>query len=173
MTPSCPRLACFCATLGIPLAALAQTATVSSSPPSIAPPQSLTKTLEAASPDRASRLDGRLFFTPQERQRMDDARKRGFVPGDDGEIAEPPSSVLNGFVKRSDGHTAVWVDGVPRWDAKSKAADGLLPTDVGGPAAYLKVPSGESMETSQKRAVRPKVTAKRATKKRSNPRLRP
>jgi hypothetical protein len=149
--------------LGLPVAALAQAASVSSSapsPPTIAPPQSLPKTQEAAGPDRASRIEGRLFFTPQERQRIDEARKRGLVLGDDGQMAEQPSSVLNGFVKRSDGHTAVWVDGVPRWDAKTAKAGTLAPTDVGGPAAYLKYTSAEPTIFPTREALRAKKPAK-------------
>ena len=163
MTPSCPRLACVCVVLALPLAALAQIAPVlpsPSSPPAIVPLQSLPKTPAAASPDRASPLEGRLFFTPQERQRIDDARKRGLVPGDDGQMTEPLPSVLNGFVKRSDGHTAVWVDGVPRWDARTAKARSLAPADVGGPAEYLKYASAEPTVLSLKEALHTKKPAK-------------
>lgn len=72
--------------------------------------------------------------------------------------------MLNGFVKRSDGHTAVWVDGVPRWDANTAKARSLAPTDVGGPAEYLKYVSAEPLVLSPKEAVRTKKPAKPRTK---------
>ena len=146
----------------IPFACLSQTVPATPSSPSREIP-----------PDTAKRLEGRLFFSPAERQRMNDARKRGLVPGEDGQLVEPPPSVLNGFVKRSDGNISVWLDGVPRWNAKSKNTDGLLPSDVGGPAAYLKASSGESIAASPKQKVRAKKVIKPRTKKLTKPRLLP
>jgi hypothetical protein len=129
-------------------------------------------TSETAS-DVAKRLEGRLFFSADERQRMDRARKRGLVVGEDGQSVEPPTSVLNGFVKRSDGNISVWVDGVPKWNANSKSADDLVPSDVGGPAAYLKASVGETGAASPKHKVRAKKAVKPRVKKKTKPRLLP
>ena len=96
---------------------------------------------------------------------MDDSRKRGLVFGDDAQLVEAPTSTLNGFVQRSDGHTAVWVDGVPRWDAKNNKANALLPSDVGGPANYLKSTSGEAVAFPIKHASRGKRPFKAQIKK--------
>ena len=153
------RLACVGIALGVPLVCAAQT--IAATPPSRQPP----KPLAEVSPDAATRLEGRLFFSAEQRQRMDDARKRGLVSGDDGRVVEPPPSVLNGFVKRSDGNTAVWVDGVPRWNAQSKNADSLSPGDVGGPASYLRASSGETVAVPVRQTVRARKAVKpRATK---------
>ena len=112
------------------------------------PAKQTAAALPPTSPDATTRLDGRLFFSPQQRQRIDEARKRGVAPGadtqmEDGQPVESQPPVLNGFVKRSDGNTAVWVDGVSRWNANSSSANNLSPSDVGGPANYLKSTSGE------------------------------
>ena len=128
--------------------------------------------------DTAKGLEGRLFFSAEQRQRMDNARKRGLVSNDDGQLIEPPVSMLNGFVKRSDGNTAVWVDGVPRWNAKSGSTAGLMPTDVGGPAGYLKSTNVETPAPSVKPAARAKKVTKPRVKKSSakkitKPRLLP
>ena len=93
----------------------------------------------AVPPETAKRLDGRLFFSALERQRLDDARKRGLVIGDDGQPVQAPPSVLNGFVKRSDGQITIWLDGQARNKQRSLNARELQPQDVGGNADAIKV----------------------------------
>ena len=133
------------------------------------PLQPSTQQTVAVSPgvpaEPARQLEGRLFFSPQERQRIDDASKRGGIPGDDGQIIDPPASVLNGFVKRGDGNTTVWVDGVPRWNATGKSADRLMPSDVGGPAVYLKATVGDAVVVAPKHTKRVKKVMKPRVKK--------
>lgn len=60
----------------------------------------------------------RLFFTPEERAKMDHAREKG-IPEDippteieaEKEIAAPPDQVtLDGYVKRSSGKSTSWVN---------------------------------------------------------------
>ena len=152
---------CVAIALCVPMIGASQT------PAAAAPlPPTTQKSDIAAAPDAksdtAKGLEGRLFFSAQQRQRMDNARKRGLVSNDDGQLIEPPVSMLNGFVQRSDGNTAVWIDGVPRWNAKSGSTAGLMPTDVGGPAGYLK---STNVETPV-RSVRPATRAKKVLKPR-------
>lgn len=54
---------------------------------------------------------GSLFFTPEERARLDRMRRGESEP----ERAPEPgkSSAVTGFVKRSDGRHTVWIDGSP------------------------------------------------------------
>ena len=54
---------------------------------------------------------GSLFHTPEERARLDRMRRGETEP----ERAPEPgkSSVVTGFVKRSDGRHTVWIDGSP------------------------------------------------------------
>ncbi|MCY7386704.1 MAG: hypothetical protein LH481_01355, partial [Burkholderiales bacterium] len=47
-------------------------------------PNEMAQTSPAASLDTAKRLEGRLFFSAQERRRLDEARKRGMVLDDKG-----------------------------------------------------------------------------------------
>ena len=133
-----------------------------------APPASPT-----VPPETTKRLDGRLFFSAQERQRLDDARKRGLVIGDDGQPVQAPPSVLNGFVKRSDGSTVLWVDGNVRWNAQVKNVSNMVPSDVGGPAAYLKVISGDTVASAKKPVTRGKKPVKPRAKVINAPRLLP
>ena len=154
--------------LCVPMISASQTAAPVALPAS--PAQQTVTALSRTSPDATTRLDGRLFFSPQQRQRIDEARKRGVAPGvdrqmDDGQPDENQPPVLNGFVKRSDGNTAVWVDGVSRWNANSRSANNLSPSDVGGPANYLKSTSEEIVAPAIKHRARIKKPVKPRVKK--------
>jgi len=65
---------------------------------------------------------GRLFYTPEERASLDRARQ-GIPDGPNGKTADTPirEQKLNGYVKRSDGHSTLWVDGTPRYVPKADA----------------------------------------------------
>ena len=150
--------------LGVPLASIGQTAVVA---PPVARPQ--TSPLPASSFNSASGLEGRLFFSAQERQRMEAPRRRGVVFGDSSQLVDAPPSVLNGFVKRSDGNTAVWVDGSVRWNANARSVGSLLPGDVGGPSEYLKSARVEALVPPNKAGPH----SRKATKPRSNKNSKP
>ena len=110
-------------------------------------------------------LSGTLFFDQQQRDRMDRARARG-ASSFEGVAVEPAPSVLSGFVKRSDGQSAIWVDGQPRYNVQSDGVRRLQPQDVGGENERLKVllngtepPAAKS--PSDKATATPKTKAKR------------
>ena len=123
-------------------------------------------------------LGGTLFFDPIQRARMDRMRKHAMaVSGGDGEgngvFPAPTSSVVNGFVKRSDGQSVVWVDGEARYNVKSANMALLQPSDVGGasnsvvvnlPSESVKAPV--SAKALAKKIQPRKTVRKRATKKR-------
>ena len=159
------RFVCLGVALGTPLASTAQTA--------LAVVPAATQQPPPVTPEVTKPLEGRLFFSPQQRQQIDTARRRGFVSGDNGQLVEAPPSVLNGFVKRSDGNTAVWVDGDVRWNANSRSVGSLSPGDVGGPSEYVKSINIDSMGVSPKLGLRAKKPVKRHTKKIAVPRLLP
>ena len=73
---------------------------------------------------------GRLFFTPEERAVLD-ARRRARVP--DKPAATPlvisPTTRLDGYVRRSDGRSTVWVNGDTA-DDSAPQADGRVPLPV-------------------------------------------
>ena len=123
--------------------------------------------------DTAKPLEGRLFFAAAERQRLDQARKRGLVVSDDGVFVEAPPYVLNGFVKRSDGKAAIWVDGEVRWNAQSQNTQSLVPSNVGGPATYVQSTSGETQPALPKPNVQAKKVLKARVRKTTVPRLLP
>ena len=122
-------------------------------------------------------LAGTLFFDPIQRARMDRARKNPVAVSEsdgDGVTSEPTTSVVNGFVKRSDAKITVWVDGQMRNDVRTQAAQGLQPVDVGGTSASIRVLdngriSKSSVEPvnrmSAKKRVTPRKAAKRPAKK--------
>ena len=149
-------LACLGIAIWAPVSTYAQA--IAAPPPARQTSQDAT----IATPEVTKRLDGRLFYSAQERQRLDNARKRGLMVGVTGSPFEMPPSVLNGFIKRSDGKTAVWVDGEVRWDALGKNTATLVPTIVGAPATYLESTSRETLSSS----ARPNVLAKKVVKAR-------
>ena len=105
----------------------------------------------------SQRLSGRLFYTREQRERMDRARARGdAIPGTT-DVAPTPST-LNGFVKRSDGQTMIWVDGQPRYNSASRELANLSPQDVGGSGNRIEVLVRESRVANQ-----PKAHVKRKT----------
>ncbi len=78
-------------------------------------------------------LPGTLFTTREQRDKLDRTRRLGGIVEDE-TIApiEPRASVINGFVKRSDGRDTVWVDNVMRRDPRAEAVGQLEPNMVGG-----------------------------------------
>lgn len=130
------RLVCSSIAFSLSLACGSQTSVVAATPLGT---QNLPATFPDVPREQAVRLDGRLFFSALERQRMDAARKRGVVIGDVGKFAEAPPSVLNGFVKRNDGQITIWVDGEPRNHPRSLKIRDLVPQDVGGNTDAIKV----------------------------------
>ena len=160
-------LVCFGIALCLPAPVVAQAIAVPS------PSQQTVQDAPTVTPEMTKRLDGRLFYSAQERQRLDNARKRGPIVGDTGSPMEAPPSVLNGFVKRSDGSAAVWVDGNVRWNAQGKNAASLVPSDVGGPAAYVKASGTQLMTLPPMPTGRAKKVVKPRVAKIQKPRLLP
>ena len=53
---------------------------------------------------------GRLFFTPEQREALD-ARRRARLPDRPNVVVASPTTRIDGYVKRSEGKSTVWVDG--------------------------------------------------------------
>ncbi len=89
---------------------------------------------------------GRLFFTPEQRAALD-ARRKARIP----DKAAPTPSVaspttrLDGYVRRSDGRSTVWVNG-ERVDQASPRADGRVPVTVGESDARVPLKPGEVLD---------------------------
>ena len=114
-------------------------------------------------------LGGTLFFDVSERDRMDRARKSGPISIDPvTTIREPP--VINGFVKRSDGITAVWLDGEPRYDVPLVSSDQIKAQHVGNETSIFRVRDEKSHGSvlkpiARKGDVRSKLQKKKAKAK--------
>lgn len=106
-------------------------------------------------------LTGTLFNTHEQRERLDRARQRGGVPEDEVVAAtEPERSVINGFVKRSDGRNTVWVDDVMKRDPRSEVVEQLEPNVVGGQTRGIV--SAATNVTPRRTAVASRVVKNRA-----------
>ena len=117
---------------------------------------------------RAATLTGTLFNTREQRERLDRARQRGGVIEDNVEtMVEAKPSVINGFVKRSDGRDTVWVDDVMKRDPRAEVIEQLEPNMVGGVAggairvaASKPIASNTAIVQTYKKAVAKKRTQK-------------
>ncbi|HXU41641.1 MAG TPA: hypothetical protein VN675_04895 [Burkholderiales bacterium] len=102
---------------------------------------------------RAQEL-GRLFFTPDQRTALD-ARRKARVPDKPAAAAvASPTTRLDGYVKRSDGPSTVWVNGeglletspdAPRIGATSRD-DGRVSVPVGESGARVGLKPGETLD---------------------------
>ncbi|MBS0307734.1 MAG: hypothetical protein JSS58_02070 [Proteobacteria bacterium] len=86
---------------------------------------------------------GRLFHTPAERAALDQLRL-GSTPDQGTETAE--QITLDGVVKRSNGTSTTWINGIPQQD--NEHAQGVLV--LGKPATYggavVQLPSGQNVK---------------------------
>ena len=87
---------------------------------------------------------GRIFFTADQREALD-ARRKARVPDKPAApVAASPTTRLDGYVRRSDGRSTVFIDGQPIPEGTSEAPrvearpDGRVPVNVGeGPLERL------------------------------------
>lgn len=101
---------------------------------------------------------GRLFFSPEERAELE---KKRFAPAPpppkpeaaplaaDPQPTAPPGpeyATVSGHVLRSSGHSATWVNGVPRYDQYRVPADALRLPLAERPRQTVAVKVGETLE---------------------------
>ena len=82
--------------------------------------------------DTTEPLVGTLFFSREQREKIDRARLRGVRIDEKSVLFLDGRPVINGFVKRSDGFTTVWVDGQPLSKVTLATSNMVEPSDVGG-----------------------------------------
>jgi hypothetical protein len=111
-------------------------------------------------------LPGPLFFTPDQRARIDAARKRGVVVIEE-EIPDvaPVAPVMNGFLQRSDGQAIAWVNGRTHLISNVKSSELLVASMIGLPPTAALKPSIVPEATPA-----PKPVVKPAAKPRPKPR---
>lgn len=85
-----------------------------------------------AIPDDFQPLPGTLFFSREQRDRLDRARKRGEVVDEGGAILLETPPVIGGYLRRSDGKITVWVDGKPYADRAPTLVQRVGPAEIGG-----------------------------------------
>jgi hypothetical protein len=97
---------------------------------------------------------GRLFFTPDQRAALD-ARRKARVPDKPAATTVvSPTTRLNGYVKRSDGPSTVWVNGDPLLETSPEAPrigatrrdDGRVSVTVGESGARVGLKPGEVLD---------------------------
>jgi hypothetical protein len=110
-------------------------------------------------------LSGTLFFASSERKQMDRARVGGVAAPSLENLNIPrKTSAINGFVKRSDGVTSIWVNEQVRENIEPMVAVRLEPTSVGAPLTLHRVSEPKSIHKAtikQKRKAPKLVASKR------------
>ena len=99
-----------------------------------------------APPASAQEL-GRLFFTPQQRATLD-ARRQARAPDQPAAVVAAPITRLDGYVKRSDGPSTVWINGESLTEAAPQApridGAGGVSIGVGEGANRVRLKPGET-----------------------------
>jgi hypothetical protein len=89
---------------------------------------------------------GRLFFTPEERAALD-ARRRARLP--DKPAAAPavaaPVTRVDGYVRRSEGPSTVWVNG-GRVEEAAPGSDARVSIPLGQGAGRVRLKPGETLD---------------------------
>lgn len=100
---------------------------------------------------------GRLFLTPEQRGALD-ARRKARLPDKPAPVVmEPSTTRLDGYVKRSDGKSTIWVNGEslregPQADApRFEGADpGRVSIPLGDDGSRARLKPGETIEVGTK-----------------------
>jgi hypothetical protein len=89
---------------------------------------------------------GRLFFTPEQRDALD-ARRKARVPDKPAPtpLVVSPTTRLDGYVRRSDGRSTVWVNGASVDEAVPQG-DGRVSVSVGESRARVRLKPGEVLD---------------------------
>ncbi len=139
--------------------AVAQTPVSTTLPPAApaSAPASTDTQAPRAIPDSVEPLPGTLFFSREQRERLDRARKRGEVIEDGIEAPPETPPVINGFLRRADGKTIVWVDGKAYPEGPEKLAQKVQAADVGGGVAPKISILPDAPQVAVKRAIKPRA----------------
>ena len=98
--------------------------------------------LAATSAAAAAQQLGRLFFTPEQRAELD-ARRKARVPDKPAAtLIESPSTTLDGYVKRSDGKSTVFLNGAPVTEGADAKRAQIIPSRDDPSRAAIEVGEG-------------------------------
>jgi hypothetical protein len=107
-----------------------------------------------AAPGLQAQELGRLFFTPEQRAALDVRRKARVPDKPAAQTVVSPTTRLDGYVKRNDGPSTVWVNGDPLLETSPEAPriganrrdDGRVSVPVGESGARVGLRPGESLD---------------------------
>ena len=108
--------------------------------------------LSAAAAPAAAQEMGRLFFTPEQRQALDARRKARVMDKPAAAVVTLPTLRLDGYVKRSDGRSTVWVNGESIGESSQPEAprisgdDARVSVNVGESASRVRLRPGEVLD---------------------------
>ncbi|MGH8745856.1 MAG: hypothetical protein ACREUK_05140, partial [Burkholderiales bacterium] len=98
--------------------------------------------LAAASAAAAAQELGRLFFTPEQRAELD-ARRKARVPDKPAAVLiESPSTTFDGYVKRSDGKSTLFLNGEPVTEGADAQRAQVIPSRDDPTRAAIEVGEG-------------------------------
>lgn len=93
---------------------------------------------------------GRLFSTPKERAALDQARqtnsKNKVETSTPAEEKLGDQITLDGFVKKNNGKTTVWINQVPQHGQENPQGITILQSSRGAHAVSMQLPSGKSVD---------------------------
>ena len=92
-------------------------------------------------------IPGRLFFTPQQRATLDNARAQTHEPKA-GPATLSGSVTFKGYVQRSDGRTTVWVNREALHDQALDHAKGTPTLRVPTASRWVPLKAGQSMDAT-------------------------
>ena len=92
-------------------------------------------------------IPGRLFFTPQQRATLDNARAQTHEPKA-GPAPLSGSVTFKGYVQRSDGHTTVWVNREALHDQTLDHGKGPPTLRVPTATRWVPLKAGQSMDAT-------------------------
>lgn len=90
---------------------------------------------------------GRLFFTPEQRLLLDNARGQKVKVEEQSEEPAPEIVSLNGVVKRDDGHTTVWLNNRAVSDRKTTGGVTIHPQGTASDPVVFTIPQAERVVT--------------------------
>lgn len=91
----------------------------------------------------SAEISGRLFFTPEQRAMLDNARRQNIQQATEEQAAMSGGMTFNGVVQRSDGRATLWVNNRPMSGAD--ASNRFGPAKNGSPVLKMPYP-GQSID---------------------------
>lgn len=94
----------------------------------------------AATQPVCAEIPGRLFFTPEQRGMLDNARRQNIQQASEEQAAMSGGVTFNGVVQRSDGRSTLWVNGRPLAGAEAASRFGAARDKASGHGTVLRLP---------------------------------